>query len=741
MVVLMPLLGCLGYLLSAVWVFRRRYYRPRAAWLAFVYCGLSFLWSLAQALAQLDHLPRLLSGSLASYGPFILAIVFLLLTQALVDGRGWPLTWLALGIFLAAGLALILTGLVPLPETLLLLGGRTLDRSDAINIVSLLGWFIFMCGSAWQIIWAARRTAPHRTLLSYWSFTLALVIAGDGLFFAGYLTWGSLLRLAGVLLAAYVVSAPRLPVIGYSLRRWSTSLLYAALAIGLYAAGLALVQVAFASRGSPSPIWYGWIAAAVLALLFNPLLGVIQKRLNRWIAGKAQDPTTLLRRYSQSITHILDLNKLAMAAVGAASEFLQVGHGFLFLVEREKNGDAPTLVRLRGLQGAGEAGPEPGLLQPDSPLVAYFQGQAKPVTQLDLEIQPRFRLLARQERQWLAGLGVEVFVPIYAKNEWIGLLALGPKRSGAEFTAQDLSLLSTLADQTAVALENARLVEGLLRLNKEFRRAYAALDQANRHLERLDKTKSDFISIASHELRTPLTLISGANQVLLDDLDLVANPYHQQLLDKIHTGSIRLHEIIEAMLDMAKIDTRDLALEPQPISLSSLIRSVCNERKKDAEERKQTIVLQGLEDLPSITADMLGLRKVFYHLVINAIKYTPDGGGITITGYPVAPQANNLPLGGVEIVVSDTGIGIDPRYHELIFTKFYQTGELELHSSGKTKFKGGGPGLGLAIAKGIVEAHHGRIWVVSPGYDEVKCPGSQFHVILPLRPTDRPNIS
>lgn len=84
------------------------------------------------------------------------------------------------------------------------------------------------------------------------------------------------------------------------------------------------------------------------------------------------------------------------------------------------------------------------------------------------------------------------------------------------------------------------------------------------------------------------------------------------------------------------------------------------------------------------------------------------------------------------MVVSDTGIGIDPRYQDLIFTKFYQTGEVALHSSGKTKFKGGGPGLGLAIARGIVQAHGGQIWVESPGYDEVKCPGSHFHVALPL---------
>jgi len=84
-------------------------------------------------------------------------------------------------------------------------------------------------------------------------------------------------------------------------------------------------------------------------------------------------------------------------------------------------------------------------------------------------------------------------------------------------------------------------------------------------------------------------------------------------------------------------------------------------------------------------------------------------------------------------VVSDTGIGINPEFHELIFTKFYQTGQVSFHSTGRTKFKGGGPGLGLAIARGIVEAHGGRIWVESPGYDEETCPGSQFHVVLPVK--------
>ena len=86
----------------------------------------------------------------------------------------------------------------------------------------------------------------------------------------------------------------------------------------------------------------------------------------------------------------------------------------------------------------------------------------------------------------------------------------------------------------------------------------------------------------------------------------------------------------------------------------------------------------------------------------------------------------------VEIAVKDSGIGIDPQNHQLVFEKFYQTGEVLLHSSGKTKFKGGGPGLGLAISRGIVNAHRGRIWLESPGFDEVKNPGTTVFVQLPV---------
>jgi signal transduction histidine kinase len=160
-----------------------------------------------------------------------------------------------------------------------------------------------------------------------------------------------------------------------------------------------------------------------------------------------------------------------------------------------------------------------------------------------------------------------------------------------------------------------------------------------------------------------------------------------------------------------------------------------------AERKLKLTISDDLKRLPDIEADADLLGKAFYHLIINAIKYTPDGGRIALSGRELDAGHPKLAEGGIEVVVSDTGIGIDPRYHELIFTKFYQTGEVALHSSGKTKFRGGGPGLGLAIARGIIEAHGGKVWVESPGYDEEKFPGSHFHVALPLRQPERLALS
>ncbi|HET7142687.1 MAG TPA: ATP-binding protein [Anaerolineales bacterium] len=252
------------------------------------------------------------------------------------------------------------------------------------------------------------------------------------------------------------------------------------------------------------------------------------------------------------------------------------------------------------------------------------------------------------------------------------------------------------------------------------------LERTNQILKNIDRTKTDFIQISAHELRTPLTLIMGYSQML--EQDTKSDPQLLKLAQGILSGSERMTDIVNSMLDVSRIDSNALLLKKTGLQIEMLIAKVHKGFIKAFDERKIEFRTEGLGELPMVLADPDLIHKVFYHLVMNAIKFTPNGGSVSVSGKylngDVPPQ--------VEIVVCDTGIGIDPESSSIIFEKFQQTGEVLLHSSSKTNFKGGGPGLGLAIARGIVEAHGGRIWVESPGHNEETNPGSKFFVSLPV---------
>ena len=180
-----------------------------------------------------------------------------------------------------------------------------------------------------------------------------------------------------------------------------------------------------------------------------------------------------------------------------------------------------------------------------------------------------------------------------------------------------------------------------MRLNNDFRRAYSSMEQANRHLqkaniqlENLDRTKSEFISVASHELRTPLTVMRGYNEMLLDDPNIKGNPFQAKLVNGTYSGILRMQEIISSMLDIASIDTRSMELQHEEVSISSLIKMIAKGFVDTLKERNLTLQTENLSDLPAIDGDSEALRKVFYHILVNAIKYTPMAARSSSPGCP-----------------------------------------------------------------------------------------------------------
>lgn len=337
--------------------------------------------------------------------------------------------------------------------------------------------------------------------------------------------------------------------------------------------------------------------------------------------------------------------------------------------------------------------------------------------------------------------GAWLGMPLIHRGEVRGMLSL-VREHAVPYDEEAIALAMTFAATAVVALENARLYNRTRRFSEqleyEVRQRTMALQEAYEQLERLDRTKGDFIAVTAHELRTPITVIKAYSQLLqkkdTDRSEGGASHADENLVAGIVSGINRLHDIVNTMLWMVKIDSHALEIFPEPLEMMALVGDIVKGLGEDiASRRQQVIVDDSLLMLPSIIGDENALKVVFANILVNAIKYTPDGGEIRIYGraWDTPPQPD-LPAEAMAITVSDSGIGIAPESLELIFTKFYQTGDVSLHSSGKTKFKGGGPGLGLAIARGIIEAHHGRLWAESEGYNEKTCPGSRFHIVLPL---------
>ena len=333
----------------------------------------------------------------------------------------------------------------------------------------------------------------------------------------------------------------------------------------------------------------------------------------------------------------------------------------------------------------------------------------------------------------------ERILRVGGRGDLVGEMALiqnAPRAASVRALTECTMLEMKKEDFETILSQSPRMAVDVIRITLDRMRAndhmaIADLQRTNNVLRLLDRNKLDFIQVAAHELRTPLTVLSGYITLLRSFPDIKANPALSEVIEGIIKGSDRIHEVVNLMLDVTRIDTETLKVVPEAVPLMKIIHDLAGNLEKAAAGRKIVLTIEYGADTPQIYGDPTLIQKALYQLIINAIKYTPDGGRVTIT-----TQAGRVDdeVPGVDIIVKDTGIGLDAEHHELIFEKFYQVGSVAIHSSGKTSFKGGGPGLGLAIVRGVARAHGGKVWVESAGHDESTFPGSTFYLQLPIRP-------
>jgi signal transduction histidine kinase len=324
------------------------------------------------------------------------------------------------------------------------------------------------------------------------------------------------------------------------------------------------------------------------------------------------------------------------------------------------------------------------------------------------------------------------------KGDVVGEMALiqnAPRAATVRTTTECTVLEMEKEDFETILRRSPRMAMDIVRITLDRirdndKRMIEDLQKTNKVLRQLDRNKLEFIMIAAHELRTPLTVLNGNVNLLRSFPETQTNSTLADVTDGIVKGTNRMHKVVNMMLDLTRIGSESLQVASIPVPLTRILEDLVRDLEQAGAERDIKFVVTQAEGTPEFRGDPPLIQKAIYQLMVNAIKYTPDGGKIHITTRP-SMMDDHSP--SVEIAVRDRGIGLDAEHHELVFEKFYQVGKVALHSSGKTTFKGGGPGLGLALVRGVARAHGGKVWVESPGHNEQACPGSHFHVVLPRR--------
>src|SRR5436190_62425 len=314
-------------------------------------------------------------------------------------------------------------------------------------------------------------------------------------------------------------------------------------------------------------------------------------------------------------------------------------------------------------------------------------------------------------------------VPMMARDHVIGVIAVESYKKHA-FTADDVLLLTAIANQAAVALENAHLykdLEGLTyALEQRVLDRTNELRETNLRLLAADRSKNQFLANMSHELRTPLNSIIGFSSVLIEAGRSSLPQRMHKFLENIHTAGNHLLELINDILDLSKIEAGKMELRADEFDLRETIAAVERVMRGFAAEAKVQILVNIDPKVPQVRLDEGRLKQILFNLLSNAVKFSPHGGLVAVSCRFLPRSDSPLALDTVRVDVTDQGIGIPADELQRIFVEFYQTEE-------GRRIRGGGTGLGLSLTRNFVELHHGRIEVKSKPSE-----GSTFTLYLPV---------
>ncbi len=339
-------------------------------------------------------------------------------------------------------------------------------------------------------------------------------------------------------------------------------------------------------------------------------------------------------------------------------------------------------------------------LSSNHPLILWLRRDGYPLSRHQLVSDSKLVDLRSSALTFYSEWNSEIAFPLIVEKKFLGIFNLGPCEEKKAYDPEDVELFATLINMGSVFIENSNLYDTLLKQNLK--------------LSEVARLKTQFVSNITHELRTPLHGILGLADVLLEDGEHLLNDNYRRYLEMMKNSGNALLEMVDHILDLTKYQTGMVHLNVKKISLKKMILDVMEELAPNIELQACQIDLDWAENTPDVYGDERELKHLLRDLLGNAIKFAPHGV-ISISSQKTGDK--------LKLCVRDSGVGIDEKDQQMIFEEFRQ-------ASQDTTREYGGSGLGLALAKKIVELHGGRIWVESK-----KGQGSQFYFTLPLNPS------
>ena len=441
---------------------------------------------------------------------------------------------------------------------------------------------------------------------------------------------------------------------------------------------------------SDLPITVYVVLALFAAFSFQPLKNVLEKVTTKIFFKNQYDSNDLLFSLTKVMATTLDLSQLTRGTLKELLSAIAVSRGAFLII--------------------GKDALYPSIYIGSDHAPAYDFSRVCQLANLR-------RLMVFDEEQlesvkeFMREENVSVILPLYVGDENEGILVLGEKKSGEIYSNQDIEVLQIFGPEISVAVQNAKAYEEIRQFNitltKEIDKATHDLKIANEKLQELDKLKDDFVSVASHELRTPMTAIKSYLWMALNKRKNELSDDMKRYLDRSYISVERLISLVNDMLNISRIEGGRIALNLSEVDLVSLAREVQDEVLAKANEKKVSVAVEEAE-VPKVLADRDKIHEVLLNLVGNSLKFTPEGGKITVSFLASSPY--------VITKVSDTGRGIAKEDLPRLFAKFGR-----LDNSYVSVAESSGTGLGLYISRSLVTLHKESIEVTSEGIGKGAC--------------------